>query len=99
MPSSTTTGQTSYRGISAPSLADVDVFVGLRFGARRPAEGDLERMEAEDRALEPDGRKRDPDLVEQLLPVESDHLGGLPALDQLREHRGRGLADGAAAAL
>src|SRR6202011_5019812 len=51
----------------------------------------------EHRALEPHRGELDRDLVEQLLLVEDGHLGGRPAFDELREHRGRGLADRTAA--
>src|SRR5207253_11250836 len=54
--------------------------------------------EAEERALEPDRRERDPDLVEKLVLRERGHLGRAPALHHLHQHRRRRLADRAAAA-
>src|SRR5262245_7570925 len=60
---------------------------------------DLEDAEAEDRALEPDRRQRNPYLLEQLVLRQGRDVGGLPALHHLGEHRRRRLRDRAAAAL
>jgi hypothetical protein len=59
---------------------------------------ELQDSETEQRALEPHRRQWDADLVEELLLRHGgDFLRG-PALDHLHEHRGRRLADRAAAA-
>src|SRR5438105_10136051 len=65
--------------------------------ALRLVERDLQRRQSEHRALEAHRRERDADLLEQLVLVERRHLGGGAALHHLRQHRGRGLRDGAAA--
>src|SRR5207247_214463 len=68
---------------------------------RRPlgaVQGDLQNAEAEQRALQPDRRERDPDLLEQRFLRQLGDLLRLPALDHLHQHRGRGLADRAAPA-
>src|SRR5919204_5965468 len=93
---SCSTGQTS---ISA-KLGEIHV--GEALGRRRPlrlVERQLERRQPEHRALEPHRRQLDADLLEQLVLVEDGHLARLPALDELRQHRGRRLRDRAAAAL
>ena len=54
--------------------------------------------EPEQRALEPHRRQRDADLLEQVLLRQLGDLGRRPALDHLHQHRGRRLADRAAAA-
>src|SRR5581483_1844009 len=67
--------------------------------ALRAVERDLEHAEAKDRALEPDRRQLDPDLLEQLLLGQPRHVRSLPALDEIGQHRRRRLRDRAAAAL
>src|SRR5438046_634985 len=66
-------------------------------GALALVQCELERRQAEDRALQADGRERDPDLLEQLLLRHRRHVARLPALDHLGQHRGRRLTDRAAA--
>src|SRR4051794_12400264 len=67
--------------------------------AARLVQRDLQDAQAEDRALEPDRRQRDPDLGQELLLRELRHLGGGAAPHDVRQHRRRGLRDRAAAAL
>src|SRR5262249_27484114 len=59
----------------------------------RAVERDLEHAEAEDRALEPDRRQRDPDLLEQLVLAQPGDLGRSPPAHELGQHRGRRLRD------
>ena len=49
--------------------------------------------------LEADGRQRDPELVEELLLRHGGNLVGGLFLDEIAEHRGGRLADGAATAV
>src|SRR5437667_9279948 len=69
---------------------------GSAFGT---VECDLEDAEPEDRALEPDRRQLDADLLQELLLRQQRHLLRLATLDEVGEHRGRCLRDRAAAAL
>src|SRR6266576_3625044 len=61
-------------------------------------ERELERREPEQRALEPDRAERDANLLEQIVARQRGDLRCAAALHHLRQHRGRGLRDGAAAA-
>src|SRR5207253_5253393 len=77
------------------------VEAGEAVGQRRSlglVERDLERREAQHRALEADRGQRDPDLGEQLVLVERGDLLGGAALRHLHQHRRRGLRDRTAAA-
>src|SRR5439155_27110072 len=66
--------------------------------ALRLVQGDLQRRQPEQRALEAPRRERDGDLVEELLLVERrDVRRRLPG-DHLHQHRRRRLRDRAAAA-
>src|SRR5581483_2851517 len=65
----------------------------------RLVQGDLEDTHAENGALQANRRQWDADLVEQLVLRHRRDLGGRAALDDLREHRRRGLRDRAAAPL
>src|SRR5438105_7127897 len=77
------------------------VEAGEALGERRAlrlVQRDLQRRQAEHRALEAHRRERDPDLVEELVLVERRDLARGAARHHLREHRRRGLRDRAAAA-
>src|SRR5688572_318171 len=89
---------------SATSLLDLEFLGEARpfFGQGSPltaVQSDLEDAEAEQRALESDRRQRDANLFVQLLAGHLRDLGCRSALDHLRQHRRRRLADRAAAAL
>src|SRR5580765_3148792 len=100
-------GRSSSTGATS-NVAIVAVEVEL-VGERRPLlrqrrslramERDLEHAEAEDRALQPDRRERDADLLEQVLLRQSGDLHRASTLHHLREHRRCRLRDRAAAAL
>src|SRR5438270_14052887 len=78
-----------------------DLEVADAFGERRslrPVQGDLQRRQPEHRALEPNRRERDADLLQQLVLVEDGDLGGRAPVHHLGQHRRRGLRDRAAAA-
>ncbi len=60
---------------------------------------ELEHPEAEDRALEPDRRERDAELVEKLVLRHGSHVAGGAALHEVAQHRRRRLADRAASAV
>src|SRR5438552_1152347 len=67
---------------------------------RRPLSAvkcNLEHAETEDRALEPDRRQRNPDLLEQVLFRKRRDLARGATLDELGQHRRRRLGDRAAA--
>ena len=59
----------------------------------------LQHAEPEQCALETHGGQRDADLLQQLVLLHRRHVLGPPALDEIGQHRGRRLADRAAAAL
>src|SRR5919199_3856161 len=97
----TSPGGSSSTGQTSRSAKGQIIEAGGFLGKRRPlplVERDLERPEPEQRALEPDRRKRDPDLVEELVLRERGDLGRAPPLHHLHQHRGRRLADRAPAA-
>src|SRR3970282_1552341 len=86
---SSSTGHTVRSAMT--ELLDLELFGEARplFGQRRALaamEGDLEDAEAEQRALEPDRRQRNPHLFEQLLAGHRRDLGGRTPLDHLHEH-------------
>src|SRR5438067_10545245 len=88
----------------ANSLGDLELAGEPRplFWQRRPLgamQRDLQYPEPQQRALEPDRRERDLDLLEQLLFRQRRHIARRPALDHLRQHRRRCLGDRAAATL
>src|SRR5437763_14762193 len=66
--------------------------------ALRAVQGDLQPAEPEQRALEPDRRQRDADLLEQLVFRQPRELLRLAPLRHVDQHRSRRLADRAAAA-
>ena len=57
----------------------------------------LSTPEPEDGALQANGRQRDAELVEQHLLRHDGDLVGRASLDEVAQHRHRGLADGASA--
>src|SRR5207247_2511606 len=68
---------------------------------RRPlrlVQRQLQGRETEQRALEPDRRQRDTDLLEQLVAWQSRDFGGTSSLHHLGEHRCRRLRDRAPSA-
>src|SRR3954471_5702352 len=98
---SSSTGPTSTIAIVAIELELVGERRPLlrQWRSLRAMQRDLEDAEAEDRALQPDRRQRDADLLEQIFLRQCRDLGRAAPLDHLCEHRGGRLRDRAAAAL
>src|SRR6187200_117084 len=97
-------GGSSSAGPTSISATELE-FVGERrplFRQRRPLRAmqrDLQHAEAENRALEPDRRQRDADLLQQLFLRQRRDLSRASSLHHLDQHRRRRLRDSAPASL